>query len=467
MDASRRSALARLLLGGCAYAALAARNVFAETITYTYDALGRIVTASYSNGATVTYTYDAAGNRTTLTQTPPGSVQAFLNANPIALVSGSNAALNWVTNNATSAAINQGVGTVTPTAGGSASVSPTSTTTYTLTAQGPNGPAIAQALVTVYAAPTLSANPGTINQGQSSTLTWSCPGALSVSINNSVGAVTPAAGGSVAVTPMTTTTYTLTATYPGGVQGQTQATVTVNVPTWTETIQITGAGPVNLRTLANNAGYNGAQAANVTFEVGNNVTITGLAGGIAIDSGVWPTGTYTITLSLVVKTGGIVRGGGGVGGAGGSTPSAGGAGGDAIYCRVPMSVTIESGAQARGGGGGGGGASTVFEGWPEPDNRYGGGGGGGAPNGAGGAGDPPASNGANATVSGGGAGGAGANGGVSGGLGGAYGANGANGQGWLSPSAPGGAGGAAGYCIRKNGHSVTVTNNGTTSGTIG
>ena len=36
--------------------------------TYTYDALGRLVSVTYSNGKTITYTYDAAGNRTQVTQ---------------------------------------------------------------------------------------------------------------------------------------------------------------------------------------------------------------------------------------------------------------------------------------------------------------------------------------------------------------------------------------------------------------
>ena len=36
--------------------------------TYTYDALGRLLSATYSNGKTITYTYDAAGNRTQVTQ---------------------------------------------------------------------------------------------------------------------------------------------------------------------------------------------------------------------------------------------------------------------------------------------------------------------------------------------------------------------------------------------------------------
>ena len=35
-----------------------------STTTYQYDALGRLVTATYSNGSVITYSYDAAGNRT-------------------------------------------------------------------------------------------------------------------------------------------------------------------------------------------------------------------------------------------------------------------------------------------------------------------------------------------------------------------------------------------------------------------
>lgn len=45
----------------------------AETITYVYDARGRIVqvtrTGTVNNGVTTTYTYDKAGNRTAKTTT--------------------------------------------------------------------------------------------------------------------------------------------------------------------------------------------------------------------------------------------------------------------------------------------------------------------------------------------------------------------------------------------------------------
>jgi YD repeat-containing protein len=47
-----------------------------ETITYQYDALGRLVqvtrSGSVNNGAAAAYTYDPANNRTNVTTTAPG-----------------------------------------------------------------------------------------------------------------------------------------------------------------------------------------------------------------------------------------------------------------------------------------------------------------------------------------------------------------------------------------------------------
>lgn len=39
---------------------------FSGTVTYTYDALGRLRSASYSNGVVINYVYDAAGNRSSV-----------------------------------------------------------------------------------------------------------------------------------------------------------------------------------------------------------------------------------------------------------------------------------------------------------------------------------------------------------------------------------------------------------------
>jgi peptidoglycan-associated lipoprotein len=77
------------------------------------------------------------------------------------------------------------------------------------------------------AAPTVSdfsAEPSTIERGQSSTLRWTVTDATGISIDNSIGTVQ--ASGSRRVFPGASTTYTLTATGPGGTK---TSTATVNV----------------------------------------------------------------------------------------------------------------------------------------------------------------------------------------------------------------------------------------------
>ncbi len=74
----------------------------------------------------------------------------------------------------------------------------------------------------------ISANPGSITSGGSSTLNYSCGNATSASIDNGVGGVS-ASGGSSTVSPGGSTTYTLTCTGAGG-STQAQTTVTVNPP---------------------------------------------------------------------------------------------------------------------------------------------------------------------------------------------------------------------------------------------
>jgi len=69
-----------------------------------------------------------------------------------------------------------------------------------------------------------SAYPSTINEGESSTLSWSVTDAASVTIDHGVGTI--ALSGSTAVNPTTTTTYTLTAT---NATGSVTATTTVMV----------------------------------------------------------------------------------------------------------------------------------------------------------------------------------------------------------------------------------------------
>jgi peptidoglycan-associated lipoprotein len=78
------------------------------------------------------------------------------------------------------------------------------------------------------AAPTasLTANPESVDKGQSTTLTWQTTNATDVAIEG-IGAVQPS--GSQQVTPSESTTYTLSAKGTGGTQ-QATARVTVNTP---------------------------------------------------------------------------------------------------------------------------------------------------------------------------------------------------------------------------------------------
>lgn len=197
-------------------------------------------TYSVSPAVTTTYTGTATGvggtvNCTatvTVTSTSPAPVCTLV-ANPVAVQLGGSSTLTWTSANATTFSINQGIGAVTPTSGGSHLVTPTVTTTYTGTATGPGGTVNCAASVTVTTSPpptppicTLVANPSAIQTGGSSALTWTTQNANTFSIDQGIGLVTPTSGGTQSVTPANTITYTGTATGPGGTT-TCAATVTV------------------------------------------------------------------------------------------------------------------------------------------------------------------------------------------------------------------------------------------------
>ena len=153
-------------------------------------------------------------------------------ATPSTIDAGNSSKLSWsVTGTPTPAlSINQGVGTVT---GNEEDVTPNATTTYTLTATNGAGSASEDVTVTVNplsaTAPTINsftATPSTINQGNTSKLSWDVTGtpAPTLTINKGVGTVT---GNEKDVTPDVTTTYKLTATNSEGSVSE-KVTVTVN-----------------------------------------------------------------------------------------------------------------------------------------------------------------------------------------------------------------------------------------------
>ena len=158
---------------------------------------------------------------------------------------GQSATLQWNVSGATEVSLVGSGGDVffeSVAATGTKSVSPTSTSTYTLKAT--NAVGTTTVAVSVYVTTplvTFSASPNPVESGQSTTLVWNVTGMtppVSVSINQGIGAV--AAAGTKSVTPTGTTTYTLTA---GDGAGRT-ATQSVSVGV-TVTIQNPNILPYN------------------------------------------------------------------------------------------------------------------------------------------------------------------------------------------------------------------------------
>ena len=257
---------------------------------------------------------DTATATETVTVVDPPVIDSFTIDAPT-IDEGASTTLRWMTTGATSVSLSQDVGTdigsVTPVASGSVSVTPTATTTYELTAKNSaDSPATDTATVGVtvlHLPPTasLEANPteffGLTDPVE---LTWSTSRATSASIEPGVGSVTPVAVGSVTVYPEITTTYTLTASGPGGsaitsvevfnvdLQRSLTATLTADAES------ITAGGSTTLRWTTE-----GADSATLSQDVGSDIGAlaeTELASG---SRSISPTATTTYTLTASSGTG--------------------------------------------------------------------------------------------------------------------------------------------------------------------
>jgi hypothetical protein len=157
----------------------------------------------------------------------PPAINSFTTNLP-SLDLGQTATLTWTTTNATGVTITPAVGTVGTS--GSTTVSPSATTTYTLTANGKTGnPISSSTTITVMPRiqPSLTAGRTNIDAGKSTTLSWSAPSATQVYIS---GIGNSGATGSAEVTPEQTTSYTLTASYMDGTTKTASVTVVVQQP---------------------------------------------------------------------------------------------------------------------------------------------------------------------------------------------------------------------------------------------
>lgn len=207
-----------------------------QTTTYTLTAYCN----STPNQIQVTVVVNGSGGTCNGNNTP---VFSGFYANPQTINAGQETTLSWgLVQYATSVYLqlpNKSEGVASP---GSRTVKPGGTTTYTLVAYCGNNQASISVTVNVNGGCSgtpnfngFSANPSTIQKGQSSTLSWGIvTNATSVVLktpNGNSGVATP---GQISVSPQSTTTYTLVA-YCYNTSTQASVTITVNNPQPTPT----------------------------------------------------------------------------------------------------------------------------------------------------------------------------------------------------------------------------------------
>jgi phospholipase C len=225
---------------------------------------------------------------------PSQAVIAFASGSST-IVQGQSTTLSWKVTNAASFSISPAVASDPLPMIGSATVSPSQTTTYVGTATDANGKTATNSVtVTVVpqgSAPTmsLSISPGIVAAGQSTTLTWASTNSTSVTISPSVlgdDVTSVALSGSTAIVPSATTTYTATATGAGGITAS--ASATINILGVTLVATPATIGPGQTATLS----WTSSNAATLSIDQGIGA-VNGPSGSLSVSPAA--TTIYTIT----------------------------------------------------------------------------------------------------------------------------------------------------------------------------
>jgi len=262
-------------------------------------------TREVSPGTTTTYTlvanntFGSARKSVTIEVTGALPAIASFGIDKDSIITGQSATLSWSVTGATSVSISPGIGPVSLT--GTESVSPASTTAYTLTASNDAGNSTASATlkITSSKAPiitTFSASPDSINSGELSTLTWDIIGAKSINISQGIGGV--ASKGSTQVTPAATSTYTLTADSDYGSETK---SVTVTV----DTSNVTGRTGTAI--TKDPPAINTFSASQNSITSGDNITLTWAVSGartvsISPDVGDVPSSGWMMVIPFATTT---------------------------------------------------------------------------------------------------------------------------------------------------------------------
>lgn len=256
---------------------------------------------------------------------PPGAPFCDLFGTSLPIGSGNSTTIHYASFGMTSFSVNNGVGSLNPITDGAFTVSPAVTTTYTGTANGPSGPALCSWTINVAPPPpppnaptaNITATPGAIISGDSSSLSWSSTNTTSCTGTNfSTGGAT---SGSLVVSPTTTTTYSVSCSGPGG------------TATDSDTVTVSSQGP-SCSLSADSTSIDPGDSITLSW-TGNNVTsgsINGNVGPVSPASGgsvsgvfpsddityigtfTGPEGTATCSVFVDVDTGGGGGGGGGL-----------------------------------------------------------------------------------------------------------------------------------------------------------
>jgi hypothetical protein len=267
----------------------------------TNNAVSGSLVVTPSGNTTYSISCDAGGVAATASQTVTvnSTLSASLTASPTTVVSGGSSTLTW-TSNATTKCVGTNFSTANATSGTQV-VNPTANTTYSIACDSGGTPVNASATVMVSAVTaSLSANPATILNGQSSTLTWSSNGSRCVGTGFQTG---NAPSGTLSVSPTANTTYSI-ACDNGGATTPATTTVTVNPVTASLSASpatITSGGSSTLSWSSNGTrcignGFSTANAASGTQSVSPTITTTY---SVACDAG----GAATTAPTTVTVTG--------------------------------------------------------------------------------------------------------------------------------------------------------------------
>lgn len=209
---------------------------------------------------------------------------------------GQSTRLSWTMAGTCNSIYLSGVGEV---SGSYLDVSPTTTTTYLLTATGPAGASTASLTVGVSAKPVISsfrARVLEVRPGTAVNLSWAITGATSASLDNGIGSV--ATTGMTAVTPTSTTTYTLSASNGAGT---TLSKVTVKVVSVPPIISGFGATPTTTASgQVCTLQWNVDGAASLSLDWGTGTSLNVAGDRILISPGV--TRTFTLTAKNMFGT---------------------------------------------------------------------------------------------------------------------------------------------------------------------